>query len=75
MAKKSEDSKIKRVLRHRASQAYFKDGAWTRNAEEADCFEDVEQIAETCLRYNLSGVELALRLQAGKCDVFCTAIR
>lgn len=66
---------IKRVLRHRDSKAYFKDGGWTPNAEEADSFSDVVQVAETCVRYGLCDVELALRYEAANSDVFCTSIR
>jgi hypothetical protein len=69
------DLGIKRVLRHRESKAYFKDGAWTGNAEEADNFEDGVQVAEACVRYGLSDVEMALRFQMANCDVFCTRIR
>jgi hypothetical protein len=69
------DLGIKRVLRHRESKAYFKNGGWTCNAEEADSFEDVVQVAEACVRYELSDVEVALRFEAANCDVFCTSIR
>ena len=79
VAKKLDESLreqgIKRVLRHRESKAYFKDGGWTQSAEEADSFSDVVQIAETCVRYGLNDVELALRYEAASCDVFCTPIR
>jgi hypothetical protein len=66
---------IKRVLRHRESKAYFKSGGWTPNAEEADNFSDVVQVAKTCVRYGLNDVELALRYEAATGDVFCTPIR
>ncbi len=65
---------IKRVLRHRESKAYFKNGSWTRNAAEADDFSDIVQVAEACVRYGLNDVEVALRYGAN-CDVFCTPIR
>jgi hypothetical protein len=65
---------IKRVLRHRDSREYFKDGGWTNNPNEADCFSDVVEAAEICARYRLNDVELALRFETG-CDVFCTPIR
>ena len=74
-ARTFDEQEVRRVLRHRESKSYFRNGGWTDNAEEADCFEDVEQAAETCLRYGLSGVEVALRLEAASCDLFCTAIR
>jgi hypothetical protein len=66
---------IKRFLRHRESREYFKDGGWTSNPEEADSFSDVVEVARTCARYGLNDVELALRYDAGACDLFCTPIR
>jgi len=65
---------IKRVLRHRDSREYFKDGGWTSNPNEADCFSDAVEAAEICARFQLNDVELALRFETG-CDVFCTPIR
>lgn len=66
---------IKRVLRHKDSREYFKDGGWTSNPSEASCFSDVVEAAEICTRYHLSDVELALRFESGACDVFCTPIK
>jgi len=59
-----EEKPVKRVLRHRASAAYFKDGGWTPNPEEAHSFSDVVEAAEFCARFGLSDVELALRYDA-----------
>ncbi len=69
------DWTIKRVLRHRRSQEYFKDGGWTNKPEEANSFSDIVEAAEICARYGLSDVELAIRFDVGAGDVFCTAIR
>jgi hypothetical protein len=66
---------IKRVLRHKNSKKYFKDGGWTRNPKEASGFSDVVEAAQICIRYDLNNVELALRFESGACDVFCTPIR
>jgi hypothetical protein len=66
---------IKRVLRNKNSKKYFKDGGWTRNPKEASGFSDVVEAAQICIRYDLNDVELALRFEAGACDVFCTSIR
>jgi len=66
---------IKRVLRHKGSREYFKDGGWTNNPEEANSFNDVVEVAETCARYGLNDVELALRVHSQAADVFCTTIR
>jgi hypothetical protein len=66
---------IKRVLRHKRSHEYFKDGGWTDNPKEANGFSDAVEVAEICVRYGLSDVELALRYESAACDVFCTPIR
>ncbi len=71
----AEERAIKRVLRHRGSQEYFKDDGWTNKPEEANSFFDVVEAAEICARYGLSDVELAIRFELGTGDVFCTWIR
>ena len=63
------------MLRHRDSQEYFKDGGWTHDPEEADSFSDVVEAVETCVRYGLNDVDLALRLNSNASDFFCTSIR
>ena len=70
------DSNMKRFLRRRTSREYFKRGGWTSNPSEADNFADVVEAAQTCARYGLSDVELALKLdpQAHE-DIFCTSLR
>jgi hypothetical protein len=70
-----QDRTIKRVLRHRNSREYFKDGNWTSDPAEASSFSDIVEVAETCARYGLSDVELALQYDPGGCEVFCTFIR
>ena len=55
----------KRVLRHRRSRAYFKEGAWTEHIDEATEFPNVRQIAETCVRHHLRDVDLILSSEAG----------
>ena len=69
------DKGIKRFLRHRSSLEYFKAGGWTINPEEADSFSDIVEAAQTCARYGLNDVELALRYEARASDVFCTPLR
>ncbi len=66
---------IRRFLRHKGSQEYFKDGGWTNNPEEANSYSDILEAAEICARYELSDVELAIRFDVGAGDVFCTALR
>ena len=55
----------KRVLRHRRSRAYFKEGAWTADIDEATEFPNVRQVAETCVRHQLREVDLVLSSEAG----------
>lgn len=71
----TEGKTIKRLLRHRESLAYFKDGGWTDNPREAKCFADVVEAARVCAEHGLEDVELALRYEAADEDVFCTQIR
>jgi len=55
----------KRVLRHRRSRAYFKEGTWTRDINQATEFPSAREVAETCLRHHLSNVDLILSSEAG----------
>jgi hypothetical protein len=66
---------VMRWLRHKGSQEYFRDGAWTTDPDEASHFCDAVEAAKACARYGLTDVELALRFDAGSVDVFCTTIR
>jgi hypothetical protein len=68
------EQQIKRLLRHRHSQAYFTDGGWTNDPAQAESFADIVQAAQTCADYGLSDVELALCFEPGA-DVFCTPLR
>ena len=68
----TQQTAIKRVLRHKSSHEYIKDGGWTNNPAEARSFSDVVEVAETCARYGLNDVELALRVHPQAADVFCT---
>ena len=69
------ETSMKRFLRRRSSREYFKSGGWTHNPEEADSFSDIVEAAETCARYGLRDVELALRHEPRTSDVFCTPLR
>lgn len=80
MAKKIADrwtgeKPVRRLLRHKGSEEYFKDGGWTTNPDEAKNFSDALEVAETCARLNLNGVELTLRFDSKASDVFCITIR
>jgi hypothetical protein len=71
----SSANPIKRLLRRRSTQEYFKEDGWTPNPEEAKCFYDVVDVAETCARCGLDDVELALRMDVQASDLFCTSLR
>ena len=80
MAKKITDGwtgekPVRRLLRHKGSEEYFKDGGWTTNPDEAKSFSDALEAAEICGRLDLRGVELALRFDSRASDVFWTTIR
>jgi hypothetical protein len=67
---------VKRLLRRQNTREYFKDDdGWTENPDEARCFSDVVEAAETCARLGLKGVELTLREGSDTSDLFCTPIR
>jgi hypothetical protein len=71
----NQELNIKRLLRHRGSKEYFKDGGWTQDPEEADCFSDIVEVAQACTRHGLNNVEVALRYPASRGDFFSTLIR
>ena len=64
---------IRRLLRRRDTQEYFKDGGWTNDPAEARIFSDVVEVAEICALHGLTDVELTLRVETS--DVFCTPMR
>jgi hypothetical protein len=70
-----QERSIKRFIRSKESREYFKNGEWTSNPDEANSFSDVVEAAEICARYGLNNVEVALRFDSCKSDVFCTNIR
>lgn len=68
-------SGVRRLLRHRNSKKYFKDGGWTHDPGEASCFSNALEAAAACARYQLDNVELALRFNRGSSDFFSTPLR
>ncbi len=66
---------IQRVLRRRGVPEYFRSGTWPRDPAEAETFNDLLEATQTCVRYGLNDVELALRYEANAADLFCTPIR
>ena len=69
-----EDQTVKRLLRRKDTAEYFDGSGWTSDPAAAKTFCDVLEAAETCSRYKLTNVELALRVQPEACDVFCTSM-
>ena len=68
-------SPLRRLLRHRPTHTYFKDGGWTANAEEAHNCSDILEAAQICARHGLSEVDLILRIEGATSDVFSTPLR
>ena len=69
---RTEEQAVKRLLRRKDTAEYFKGDGWTGNPGEAKTFSDSLEAAETCARLQLSNVELALRVESGDFDMFCT---
>ena len=51
----------KRVLRHRQSRRYFRDGQWIQSLEQASEFHSIQEVVEACVRNELRDVDLVLR--------------
>ncbi len=47
---------------------------WTDDPARAQVFSDALEAATTCGRFKLTNMELALRVEPGACDVFCTTM-
>ena len=69
-----QDQTIKRLLRRIDTAEYFNGGGWTADPAEAESFSDALEAAETCARFKLTNVELALRVEPRASDVFCTSM-
>jgi hypothetical protein len=50
----------RRVLRHRSSRRYLRDGGWTGDVDMAKEFQSIRQAVEVCLEQELSEVDLVL---------------
>jgi hypothetical protein len=74
-AQKRETRTIRRLVRHRATRQYLKDGGWTTDPLQASVFADSLDAVQACLRHGLTDVELALRIGTGTCDLFSTPLR
>jgi len=59
----------KRVLRHRQSRRYFRDGQWTENLEEASEFRNIREVVETCVRNELREVDLILHFDGVSIEI------
>ncbi len=64
-----------RILRHKATRAYFAQNGWTQDPREARNFPDVLDAARACVENELIDVELVVRLQPDSSDVFRTWLR
>lgn len=66
---------IRRLIRRKDTLEYFKGDGWTNNPQEASTFSDVVEAAQTCAQHGLVNIELALQVENGVTEVFCTPIR
>jgi hypothetical protein len=71
----TREQTVRRRLRRQNTRQYFKEDGWTENPEEAKCFSDALEAAETCARCGLSDVELALQMGSPASELFCTPVR
>ena len=66
---------VRRLLRHKVSLEYFRDGQWIDDPHEATSYSDVMQAAQACVRYGLCDVEMVLRCdRPSPAGVFCTLL-
>jgi hypothetical protein len=65
----------KRFLRRQGVAEYFNGDGWTSDPEQAKCFIDSLEAAQTCAKHNLSHVEMAIRVELKGPDIFCTPFR
>ena len=65
---------VRRLLRRKDTSQYFDGNGWTDDPARAQMFSDALEAASTCGRFKLTNMELALRVEPGACDVFCTTI-
>ncbi len=69
------EPEVFRLLRCRKTRRYFRDDGWTEDATEALTFCDEMEAVRACIENGLNDVELVLRTDAGRTDIFCTPIR
>ena len=59
----------RRLLRHRLSRKYLRDGGWTPDVNKATDFQNIRQVVETCLEQQLEEVELVLRFDGTSLEI------
>lgn len=52
--------RVKRVLRDKARKVFFKNGEWTKNADEATDFSGIDQVLDICELYNVDDAEIVV---------------
>ena len=67
--------KVMRVIRRIDTQEYFASDGWTTKPKEALSFADSLQAAQAAIEYELTGVEIALRMFGADSDLFRIALR
>ena len=59
----------RRVVRHRVSRRYLRDGGWTKDVNQARDFHTIREVVETCVEKELREVELVLYLDGAFVEI------
>jgi len=67
--------RVIRVIRRIDTQEYFARDGWTTKPKEALSFADSLEAAQAAIEYELTGVEVALRMSGSDSDLFSIGLR
>ncbi len=56
---------MKRLLRDKARRAFFKNGEWTRDPDEATNFSHIDDVLDICELYGVNDAELVVHFSTG----------
>ena len=73
--KRKSICKVIRVIRRIDTQEYFASDGWTTKPKDALSFADSLEAARAAIEYDLTGVEVALRMSGSDLDLFSIALR
>ena len=64
-----------RVLRCQKTRRFFSPEGWSEDAERAETFADQIAAVDACLAHQLADVEMVIRVEGSRTDLFCTPLR